>query len=144
MLIGIKMAGARDAALDLVGYQHQGARVANVAQRLQEGLRRRANAALALNRLDEEAGRVVVDQIERVVDVVERRIGEARQLRVETLAQLFLIGRRYRAERAAVEGVVEGDQIMLFSVARARMIGRSEERRVGKEGVSTGRSRWWP
>src|SRR3546814_16683103 len=59
----------------------------------------------------------------RGVDVVERRIGEARQQRVETLAQLFLIGRRYRDERAAVEGVVEGAQIMLFSVARARMIG---------------------
>src|SRR3546814_16263057 len=58
MLIGIKMAGARDAALDLVEYQHQFALVANVAQRLQEGLRRRANAALALNRRDEEAGRI--------------------------------------------------------------------------------------
>src|SRR3546814_11215746 len=75
----------------------------------------------------------------RGVDVVERRIGEARQQRVETLAQLFLIGRRYRAERAAVEGVVEGDQIMLFSVARARMIGaRGLDRTFHRPGARIG------
>src|SRR3546814_12181912 len=54
MFIGVKMAGARDAALDLVEYEHQVALVANVAQRLEEGLRRGADTALALNRLDEE------------------------------------------------------------------------------------------
>src|SRR3546814_9167240 len=87
------MAGARDAALDLVEYEHQVALVANVAQRLEEGLRRGADTALALNRLDEETRTIVIDEVERGVDVVERRIGEARQQRVEALAQLFLIGR---------------------------------------------------
>src|SRR3546814_13360921 len=33
--------------------------------------------------------------------------------------------------------------VALFS-PRAYFASRSEERRVGKEGVSTGRSRWWP
>src|SRR3546814_15308870 len=101
MFIGVKMAGARDAALDLVEYEHQVALVANVAQRLEEGLRRGADTALALNRLDEETRTIVIDEVERGVDVVERRIGEARQQRVE----------------------------------------RSGERRVGKEGGSTGKFR---
>src|SRR3546814_11864329 len=31
-----------------------------------------------------------------------------------------------------------------LQTSTTRMKGRSEERRVGKEGVSTGRDRWWP
>src|SRR3546814_20470755 len=121
--MGIEGAGARHAALDFVKDQHQVALVADIAQRLQKGLRRGADATLALHRLDQEAGRIVVDQVERRIDVVERRIGETGQQRIEALAQLFLIGRRDRPERAAVS---------------------SEERRVGKEGGSKCRSRWWP
>src|SRR3546814_7454758 len=43
MFIGVKMAGARDAALDLVEYEHQVTIVATVAKRLEEGLRRGAD-----------------------------------------------------------------------------------------------------
>src|SRR3546814_14933349 len=32
----------------------------------------------------------------------------------------------------------------LLEAAKGRGMGRSEERRVGEEGVSTCRSRWWP
>src|SRR3546814_19405261 len=54
LLMGIEGAGARDAALDFVEDQHQVALVADIAQRLQEGLRRRTDTALALHRLDQE------------------------------------------------------------------------------------------
>src|SRR3546814_6565003 len=84
MFIGVKMAGARDAALDLVEYEHQVALVANVAQRLEEGLRRGADTALALNRLDEETRTIVIDEVERGVDVVERRIGDRKSTRLNS------------------------------------------------------------
>src|SRR3546814_6800516 len=69
MFIGVKMAGARDAALDLVEYEHQVALVANVAQRLEEGLRRGADTALPLNRLAEETRPILTDAVERAVHV---------------------------------------------------------------------------
>src|SRR3546814_15871590 len=104
----MSLVGTQDSALDLVEDQQQVALVAAIAQRLQEGLRRRTDTALALHRLDQETGGVVVDQVERGIDVVEGRIGKAGQQRIEALAQLLLIGRRNRAERASVEGIGEG------------------------------------
>src|SRR3546814_9770388 len=78
---------------------------------------------------------LLVDQRQRAPEIVEFGIFEARQQRIEAVAQLGLVGRRDRPDRAAVERHVERDQVMPL---------RSEERRVGKECVSTCRSRWSP
>src|SRR3546814_4407303 len=53
------------------------------------------------------------------------------------------------AERAEVAGALEGDQLVLHVLVVERVVHtkareRSEERRVGKECVSTCRSRWSP
>ena len=71
MLVGVERAGARDAALDLVEHQHQVVLVASRAQARQELLRRRADAALALDRLDQEARGILVDRRQRRVEIVE-------------------------------------------------------------------------
>src|SRR3546814_13839025 len=104
----MSLVGTQDSALDLVEDQQQVALVAAIAQRQQEGRRLRTDTALALHRLDQETGGVVVDQVERGIDVVEGRIGKAGQQRIEDLAHLLLIGRRYSAATAAEEGLVEG------------------------------------
>ena len=85
MLVGVERAGARDAALHLVEHQHQVMLVAGRAQARQELLRRRADAALALDRLDQEAGGILVDRRQRRVEIVELDDLEARQQRREAV-----------------------------------------------------------
>ena len=60
-----ELAGAAVPALHLVENEQQAVLVACLAQALQEFLRRRSDAALALDRLDQEARGVVVDQRQR-------------------------------------------------------------------------------
>src|SRR3546814_14474658 len=45
---------------------------------------------------------------------------------------------------AAAHGLPEGDYVVLSIRDEGHGMSRSEERRVGKECVSTCRSRWWP
>jgi hypothetical protein len=49
--------------------------VARLAQTLQELVGRRANAAFALDRLDQEAGGMLVDQRQRALEIVESDSG---------------------------------------------------------------------
>src|SRR3546814_4987136 len=52
------------------------------------------------------------DLRQRALEIVEFGIFEARQQRIEAVAQLGLVGRRDRPDRAAVERHVERDQVM--------------------------------
>ena len=100
---------------------------------------RGADAALALDRLDQEAGGVVVDRRQRAVEIVELDIVEARQQRLEPVAHLRLVGRADRAERAAVEGVREGDQLVLLRIALGVMIApRGLDRALDRLGARIG------
>ena len=114
MFVGEELAGAGIAALDLVEDKHQVVLVGELAQAAQEFLARRADAAFALDRLDQEPGRMLVHRGLRGLEIVELDDVEARQQRCEAVAQLLLVGRADRAERAAVEGAAERDQLMLF------------------------------
>ena len=122
LLIGVERAGAGDAALHLVEHQHQVALVAGLAKALDERLAGRADAALALHRLEQEAGGIVVDRRQRRVEIVELDDLEAGQQRREAVAQLVLIGGADRRHRPPVEGVGEGDQVMLVRVALGMVV----------------------
>src|ERR1700745_616534 len=62
-LIGKQLAGAAHAGLHLVKGKQQAMLVAELAQRPEEGRRRRAHAAFALDRLDQDAGSVRADRL---------------------------------------------------------------------------------
>ena len=62
-LVGEQLAGAAHAGLHLVEHQQQAVVVAELAQRPEERMRRRAHAALALQRLDQDAGGVGADRL---------------------------------------------------------------------------------
>ena len=141
MLIRPHLAGAAVTALHFVEHEQQAVVIARLAQALDEFDRACRNAALALDRLDHEAGGGVVDQRQRRFEIVERRIAEAGQQRLEPVTHLRLIGRRDRAHRAAVKGVVEGDQrralrISVRVVIPPRGLDRALDRfgaRIGEE-----------
>src|SRR3546814_19974016 len=70
---------------------------------------------------------------------------------VEDLAELFVRDARHRAVIGVGRGVADQDvdlpemfARLLYHGVQRRLVGRSEERRVGKECVSTCRSRWSP
>jgi hypothetical protein len=120
--------------------------VARLAQPFEELLARRTDAALALDRLDQEAGGMLVDQRQCPGQIVELGIFEARQQRLEPVAHLRLVGRADRAECPAVEGGVKRDQVMPLGIAVHEVIAPrgldrafhrlgariGEEHRVGK------------
>jgi hypothetical protein len=99
-----------------------------------------------LDRLEQEAGGVLGHGGAGCVEIVERHYGEARQKRCEAVAQLGLVGRADRAQRAAVKGVGEGDEDVLLRPAVMMVIAPcrldrpfdrlgariGEEHRVGK------------
>src|SRR5437016_136303 len=65
-LVGEELAGAPDAALDLIEHQENAVLVAQFAQGSELVWRQRADAALALDRLDENAGRLITDRRPRL------------------------------------------------------------------------------
>ena len=147
MLVGVHPAGPGVAALHLVEDQHQVVGVGEAAQALHELGAGRADAALALDRLDQEAGGVPAHRRLGGLEIVELDDLEAGQQRREAVAQLVLVGGADRAERAAVEGAGEGDQLVLVGpavmvVVAARGLDRALDRlgaAVGEEdGVGEG------
>ncbi len=122
MLVGVELTGAGDAALNLVEHQHQIMLVAGGAKAGEEFVRAGADAALALNRLDQETGRVLVDRGQRRAEVVELDHLEPRKQRREAVDHLGLIGRADRRHRPAVERIRETDQIVLVRIALGVMI----------------------
>jgi hypothetical protein len=114
MLIGEERAGAGDAALDLVEHQHQ-----VIARR--SSLRSPCMNSLLAGRMPPSPWigstrkPAVFSSIaaSRRLEIVELDDLEARQQRREAVAQLVLVGGADRRHRPAVEGVGEGDQVVL-------------------------------
>ena len=117
MFIGVKLSGPRHAALHFIEHQHQIVFVAQGLQAANEFVRRGADAAFALDRLDQETGSLVGDKGLCAFEIVEFRILESGEQGHETLVHLFLIGRADRRHCAPVKGVGEGDQLGAVGVA---------------------------
>ena len=64
---------------------------------------RRAHAALALHRLDQDAGGLGRDRALDRLDVAERHLVEAVHGRAEAVEMLLVLGGRERRQRPAVE-----------------------------------------
>ena len=121
-LVAVEVAGARDPALNLVEHQHQVALVTGCTKARQELMRSGTDAALALNRLDEEPRSILVDRRKRTFKVVELAHLEARQQRREAVDHLRLVGGADRRHRPPVKRVREGNQVVLVRVALGVMI----------------------
>ncbi len=111
-LVGEPIAGPAAAGLHFVEDQQQLVLVGQLAQAGQEAVGRNADAAFALDRLDHDGRRLVVDQPGHGVQVAERGVDEAGHQRPEPLVVLRLRGGRGRAQRAAVEAALEGDDLV--------------------------------
>ena len=107
--IGEQPAGAADAALDLVEEKQDALGVADRPQLLQEGVRNHANAAFALNGLDEDRRRFRRHRLLQGVDVAERDLVEALDLGTEAFEIFLLAAGGDGRQRAPVEGALEGD-----------------------------------
>ena len=83
VLVGEPAAGAAHAGLHLVEDQHQLVAVGQLAQPFEVAGRRQVDAALALDRLDQDGARFGVDQFGDGVEVAERGVAEAGQQRLQ-------------------------------------------------------------
>ncbi len=120
--------------------------VAQLAQALQALRRHRADAALALHRLDQDAGRFGADGMFERLMVAEGQLVEAFDPGAEALEIFRLAAGGNGGQRAAMEGALEGDEAVAFRVAVGGMIlarhldgalqrlgtGIGEEHRVGE------------
>ena len=112
-----ELAGAADAALDLVEDQEQAVLVAELAQALQRLRREDAHAALALHGLEQDRRGLGSDQLFGGVDVVEGDLVEAVGLRAEAFEIFRLAAGGDRRQRAAVERALEGDGAEALGIA---------------------------
>ncbi len=142
MLVSVELAGPCDTALYFVEHQHQIVVIGQLAQAVDELVRTGTDAALALDRLDEEAGSLVAHQRFGVVEIVEFRILEPGKQRHEAFVHLLLVRGADRRHRPPVECVGEGDQFgtlritVLMLVVRPRRLDRRLDRfgtRIGEE-----------
>lgn len=111
-LVREQRAGATAAALHFVDDEQQVVLLRQCAQLLHEFARRRDHAAFALDRLEHHGNGLVVDQPLDRIDIVDLGLREARHLRRVDRVPAGLAARRHRRERAAVEAVVERDDLV--------------------------------
>ena len=111
------LAGTAETRVDLVVEQQQAEFVADRAQVLQELHRGAADTAFALDRLDQDAGGLVVHHVAHDVGVVERRVQVAGRRRAEAFEVLLVAGGRQRIQQAAVERRLEADQLVPLGLA---------------------------
>ncbi len=115
--VGKQLAGAPDAGLDLVEDQQQAVLVAQLPERPHEFPGCQPQTALALHRLDEDRSRCIGDCRLQGVEVAERHLVEAADLRPEAFQVLCLTAGRDRGQRAPVEGTLEGNDMETLGMA---------------------------
>lgn len=108
-------ARAGETALDLVEDENGADSVTARAKRGQELGSRDVDAALTLNGLNDDTARLVRDQGLQLSDVVVLPVLESRDHGSEGGLVLGVRGRGQSAHTPAVEGVVEGDELVLFA-----------------------------
>ncbi len=96
--------------------------VAQLAHVAQLGGRNRADAALPLDRLDQDRRGLRTDRRLQRLAVAERHLVEALHLRAEALQVFLLAAGGERRQRAAVEGALEGDDAEALRRALGEMI----------------------
>ena len=111
-LVGEPVAGPPAAGLHLVENQEQFVLVGQFSQAGQEAVGRNADAALALDRLDHDRRRLVVDQPGGRLQVAEGRSRRTLPPAAPALVILGLGGGRGRGQGAAVEPALEGDDLV--------------------------------
>src|SRR5262249_51243150 len=92
-------------------HEQQVALVAQPAQAPEEFVGARRDAALALDRLDEDRRRLVVDEVDEALEIVDLTEREARHERAEALLDFFLRRRAHPAVGAAVKRVFRPDDL---------------------------------
>ena len=115
LLVGPQGPGTPHADLDLVEYEQHVALVAQCAQALQELVAGYVDAALCLDRFDEDGTGLLRERLLHRRQVVEVGKVDARQQRFEPLVILGLPRRRDGADGAPVERIVEGEEAELAS-----------------------------
>ena len=65
---------------------------------------------------------MIIDQRQCRFEIIKRRIGKARQQRLEPVAHFRLIGRTDRAQRTPVKRIAERDQVRPLGIAVYIMI----------------------
>ena len=103
ILVGEQRAGAPHAGLYFVYYQQYVIVRTNLLDGSHVFRRRDMHAAFALYRFQHNSHRLVVNSRLKRLDVIERHMREARQVRVEALADFILAGCRHGSRRPAVE-----------------------------------------
>ena len=148
-LVSVQAPGATDSRLHFVEDEKEIALVTDFAQTLEKGVRNHPNAALALNRLDQDCGRLRRDRGLDGGKVRYRNLIEAFDLGAEALKIFLLTARGDGGEGAPVEGALEGQDAIALGVtvnplASPRHLDRrlirlgpgiGEEDKVGESGV---------
>ncbi len=112
-----QLAGAAHAGLHLIHAEDDVVFVAHRAQVAQELHVGRTHAALALDRLDDDAAGAGPDRVTHRVHVVERDVVEAFHHRAEALQVVRVAGGGERGQRAAVERALEADEAEALRLA---------------------------
>ena len=79
VLVGKPLAGPPAAALHFVEHQQQIVLIGQFAQALQKSIRRNADAAFALHRLDQDRARLAINELANGVQIAIRRVHETGQ-----------------------------------------------------------------
>ena len=130
VLVREKPARAAHAALHLVEDEKELVPVGQVAEARQVVGRRHVDAALALDRLDEDRDRLVAHGRRHRRRVVVGDEANAGQERLEALVVLLLAGGGERGERAAVEGACGRQDLVPAAVLAAPAAGELHRRLV--------------
>ena len=142
VLIGAPLAGAAHAGLNLVDDEQRAGGAGEGAGFGEELLRERANAAFALDGLDEDGADFVGELGAQIGDVVEADELDAGNDGRKGLAVLGLVGGGDGAEGAAVEALLEGEELgadlLAFAAQQAGVGARQLERALPGFGAGVG------